>query len=177
MYTPLTIANTICIERPGRFRPLQLVQMVHLVQGWGLGYGMDVCSETPICWQYGPAHESLSDTYRSLGMPDAPVTHPVIPRMGTAAPEIPASDHRARRLVLRVVEIHETHADEDLADLLTGPGSPWRNAYGDRDNRRRLFGTPISKKVLQRHYSLVVEQAQLRALRDMRTQEHERIAA
>lgn len=177
MYTPLTIANTICLERPGRFTPLQLVRLVQLVQGWGLGYGMDVCSETPVCWQYGPAHESLSETYRSLGMPDAPILHPLVPMMGTAAPTVPTCDHRARRLVLRVIEIHEAHGDDDVADLLTGHATPWRNAYGDRENRRRLFGTPISKEVLQRHYSVVVEQAQLRALRDMRAQEHVRIAA
>ena len=168
MYTSLMIANTVALENPGRFTAVQMGRIVQTIQGWGLGYDMDVCVDLPVCLQYGPAHDILVDVYRALDLGTGTIPGPVCPPGGTMAPIVPSEDHRARRLISRVVEIHRDEDDVAANLRLTGVGTPWYNAYAGRLNKRRHFGTTISRDVLRTHYRDVVEKAQADALRDMR---------
>jgi uncharacterized phage-associated protein len=168
MYTPLMIANAIAEENPVRFDSLQMIKLVQMVQGWGLAVKMDVCVELPVCWQHGPVHVSLRETYRGLHMLDRPIQGPVCPAEGTAVPIVPTSDHRARHLIRRIVELYGDFTGLQMSSIMHAAGTPWHDAYGGRIARRRLFGTPISKDKLRAYYEVVYREAEAEELRRMR---------
>ncbi len=140
MYTPLAIANAFISRRPG-ITSVKANKLIWQFHGWALALGYELCSEQPLCWEFGPVYASAYDALR--GFKGGAINWPVRPANGTRAPTIPADDTITWNLVDQVLKLYGDFTPAQLCHLAHRKGSPWDEAFGSKPLRHRSYGSQI----------------------------------
>lgn len=123
--TPLAavdVAAALITRRPG-LDQMQLHKLLYLTQAAHLvWYGEPAFGERIEAWKWGPVVRTVAGHYRRLGA--TPITGPVSgdDRMIT---------DRVALVLDKIVEVYGEMSGPDLARLVKGDESPWRQVWGD----------------------------------------------
>lgn len=142
MHDSVVIANRfleLAHKRGNSLIPIQLLKLVYLAHGWGLGlYGRPLIKDEIQAWQYGPVIPHLYSHIRSFK--SNPVKGPLI------CDEEQLS-RQEENIIQQVYDIYGHLSGPHLSLLTHQQGSPWEVSRQPNE-----FWTVISNDIIEDYY-------------------------
>ncbi|MEM1036277.1 MAG: type II toxin-antitoxin system antitoxin SocA domain-containing protein [Pseudomonadota bacterium] len=143
------IANrflTLAHERNDSLTPMQLLKLVYIAHGWGLGlYGVPLIRDEVQAWQYGPVIPRLYNKTRKFK------SLSVTGHLPSEEPE--GLTARETDLINQVYQHYGSMSGPALSRITHAIGTPWELTY-----KPGSFGIVIPNDLIEDHYSRLANQ-------------------